>query len=686
MTEEQPQKFGNYTLHKLIARGGMAEIYRATMPGIGGFEKTVAIKKILPHLAENEEFITMLKDEANILVSISHSNIAQVYDLGKIEDTYYISMEYVHGIDLSHVIKSLHKRSEYLPIEHAVYIGSCMCAGLHAAHTNTDKQGNPLNIVHRDVSPHNVIISYAGDVKLIDFGVAKAAVKESHTQMGVIKGKLLYMAPEQAMAKDLDGRADLFAVGLCMYKMLTHELPFRGENEFQIYNNILSKEITPPKQLNPQVPEEVNQIVMTLLQRDPDKRYQDGYSAKQDLERALHNVAPGYTVNRLSRFIEDNFSKAAQQQQQNAQDISGPSGVAPQTPSANSVGTGQLQSGDDIPELELEPEGFDNANSGRERVPAGGQPNANSFGAEPPPQPPSAGPQGNFRTQTNSEKSTGQLNAKQLAQGAEADKKSGPPTAVYAIGLLLLVIVGLVVYGIMFAETSTTTEQPAETANAPAPSAEESAPSPTVRVSLDSEPTGAKIVRGEDTLGTTPHELTLMRSDEPITLVLRKEGFAETVFQIIPDSNLDQTIELEPGEGEEAGEPSAELNFEVEEGDGEEAAVEDDAPRDDVQRDTPEPKEEPQEAPAPPKEEKSESTSASKTTQKPAPAKPEPKPEPKQMPVDDGASGQAPPPADDAPSLFDDEPSEPASAPKPKEQGGGGESEEKSDDIIDPFG
>ena len=341
MNPRLPQDFGPYTLTELIARGGMAEIYRATIPGAGGFEKTVAIKKILPHLAENDEFITMLIDEARIIVSINHANIAQVYDLGKIDEDYYIAMEYIHGIDLSTIVKDLKERGETVPVEHAVFIGASIAAGLHVAHNKHDSNGRPLNIVHRDVSPHNVLISFAGDVKIIDFGVAKARGKEQNTNIGVIKGKLLYMAPEQAMAKPIDGRADLFALGLILYRMLTNHLPFEGDNEFQIYNNILSKEIAPPKAFNPAIPEEVNQIVMMLLQRDPSKRYQDGYSAKVDLDRALQNLKPGYSVSRLSRWVEDNFSHLAQRRQQRrrAGVESGDNDYAPATPPRNPVTT-----------------------------------------------------------------------------------------------------------------------------------------------------------------------------------------------------------------------------------------------------------------------------------------------------------------------------------------------------------
>lgn len=345
MAKNLPREFGPYTLHELIARGGMAEVYRATMPGIGGFEKPVAIKMILPHLAENEDFITMLIDEARIIVSVSHANIAQVYDLGRIEDNYYIAMEFIHGIDLAGLLKSLDEADVRIPIEHAVYVASCVCAGLHVAHSKVDEDGRPSNIVHRDVSPHNVLLSYAGEVKIIDFGVAKARNKEAHTKAGVIKGKLLYMAPEQAMAEGLDGRADLFAAGLILYRMLTGIVPFDGDNEFQIYNNLISKEVTPPKVLNPAVPDELNRIVMKMLERDPDRRFQDGYAVKSELERVLHQIAPGYTNSRLSRYIEKvvNEEEIYEDELKTTVLESGPHPFGPtETPAFHSPGTGQM--------------------------------------------------------------------------------------------------------------------------------------------------------------------------------------------------------------------------------------------------------------------------------------------------------------------------------------------------------
>ena len=310
MAEQLPAVFGNYILHELIARGGMAEIYRAKMRGgIDGFERQVAIKKILPHLAENEEFITMLIDEARISVSLNHANIAQVYDLGRVDDTYYIAMEYIPGVDLSHIIKRLAQQGYLLPLEHAIFITKELCAGLYFAHRKSDEHGNCLNIVHRDISPHNVLVSFSGDAKVIDFGVAKASVKLGQTRMGVIKGKLLYMAPEQAMAKPIDGRADIFSAGLCLYKMITGRLPFEASNEFQIYNKVLTAEVTPPREINPNIPEELDRIVMKSLERDLNRRYQDCWSMHQDLEQVLHRTSPGYTNSRLSRFLEQHFSE-----------------------------------------------------------------------------------------------------------------------------------------------------------------------------------------------------------------------------------------------------------------------------------------------------------------------------------------------------------------------------------------
>lgn len=566
-----PQRFGSYTLHELVARGGMAEIYRATMPGIGGFEKTVAIKKILPHLAENEDFINMLIDEARIIESVSHYNIAQVYELEKIDDTYFIAMEYIHGVDLSTIIKTLARMGRYVPLDHTAYIASCICAGLYAAHSKTDDQGRPLGIVHRDISPHNVLLSYAGDVKVIDFGVAKASLKGSHTEAGVIKGKLLYMAPEQAKAGAIDGRADLFAAGLIIYKMLTNRLPFEGENEFQIYNNIMSKEIVPPKVLNPEIPDEFNAIIMKLLARDPNQRYQDGYAAKQELDRLLHRIAPGYTVNRLSRFVEDNFANIRQRSGER-QDNSGSSSPQPQTPSAGHLGTGQIVDAN-LPYIPAEAieDGKETVDMRAGIVAARSAAAASGpvgFPASPGGAGGPAAPAHTPLRASVTDAATGQF-AIPTAEPAPPAARTGVPPAAYAVVLLVLITALAAVYAFVLdgpdaaptadADPGTPVVQPVDPASA--------APAAPAFVTIDIEtvPDGASVYLQGRFVGITPYTHEAEESDEEFAFELRKSGFDARTLRVVLDADATHKIELVPVEadfdfdidGETVDEPAA---------------------------------------------------------------------------------------------------------------------------------
>ncbi len=601
-----PQQFGPYTLHQLVGRGGMAEIYRATMPGIGSFEKVLAIKKILPHLVENEEYITMLTDEARLVVGLNHANIAQVYDLGRIDDSYYIAMEYIHGVDIATIIKDAQKKNRPIPYEHIAYMMSGLCMGLHVAHHATGKDGQPLNIIHRDISPHNVLISFAGDVKVIDFGVAKASSKEGQTQVGVIKGKLLYMAPEQAMAKDIDGRADLFAAGLVMYKMLTWELPFQGENEFQIYNNILTKEIVPPKVLNPGIPEELNQICMTLLQRDVDRRYQDGYAAKRELERALHHIAPGYTPSRLSRFIEDNFlemvqerlrrqnTPAAQQAAARANSrIKEPvrTGAAPQSPQG-AMGQGGMQQGHQpTPTTRPAPPMPSNTS---------GQRSAVNFGPTPVPSDPSpmtpngfqppghqtpapgfnpAAMQGAMRTQNANNLATGSFPSPEMSgilPTPRQEEKKKVPAILIAVILLGLLFLGMGIYVVVSSDAATAPEEPStitppENREPPEaqqvvpeekedePAKDEVVPEPEVEPMtfvLTTEPEGAVIFRNGMRQGLAPLNLEVSETDIPVTLKATLEGYEPQEIKLTGESERELLITLVKSEEDEA--PKAE--------------------------------------------------------------------------------------------------------------------------------
>jgi tRNA A-37 threonylcarbamoyl transferase component Bud32 len=209
--------YGPYKLLSKLAVGGMAEVFRAKRAGVEGFEKVVAVKRILPHLSDNKEFVDMFIDEAKMVAGLTHPNIVQIFDLGKIDKSYYIAMEYVHGRDLRTILRRAKEKGLRLPLDLSVFIVAQVCSSLEFAHRKKDEQARPMMIVHRDVSPQNILISFEGDVKLTDFGIAKAATKATSTDVGALRGKLLYMSPEQAWGKAMDRRSDLFSLGIVFY-------------------------------------------------------------------------------------------------------------------------------------------------------------------------------------------------------------------------------------------------------------------------------------------------------------------------------------------------------------------------------------------------------------------------------------------------------------------------------------
>ena len=302
-------RFGRYELIRLIGRGGMAEVFLAEIVGPGGFRKPVAIKRVLQHYAEDDRFIEMLHDEARIAAAINHRHVAKVFDLGAIDGLHYIAMEFIDGVDLAGVLRTLRARDELIPMAPALYIAKCIAEGLHAAHTLTDEHGKSLRVIHRDVSPHNILISYEGDVKLTDFGVAKARSNLTQTRSGVIKGKILYMSPEQARAKPLDGGADIFALGLTLYRMLTGRLPFSGENEFQIYEQLLYKRPVSPRHFEPSIPARVEAIVMKALRKERSRRFKTALDMAHLLGLAIEDIHPWFSAADLGQFMTESVSR-----------------------------------------------------------------------------------------------------------------------------------------------------------------------------------------------------------------------------------------------------------------------------------------------------------------------------------------------------------------------------------------
>ncbi len=284
--------YGPYRLLERVAVGGMAEVFRAKRSGVEGFEKVVAVKRILSHLSDNKEFVDMFIDEAKMVAGLTHPNIVQIFDLGRIERSYYIAMEYVHGRDLRTIMKRARERNVPISLDLAAFVVSRVCAALEYAHRKRDESGQPMLLVHRDVSPQNILLSFEGDVKLTDFGIAKAASKATITDKGALRGKLLYMSPEQAWGKPMDRRSDVFSLGIVFYEMLTGQKPFVGTSEMSILETVRECRVAPPTTVNPKIPEKMERVAMKALERDPEVRYQDAGEMQRDLERVLHERRP----------------------------------------------------------------------------------------------------------------------------------------------------------------------------------------------------------------------------------------------------------------------------------------------------------------------------------------------------------------------------------------------------------
>ncbi|HNZ52948.1 MAG TPA: serine/threonine-protein kinase [bacterium] len=303
-----PRLFGKYYLLELINVGGMAEVFKAKMFGVEGFEKIVAIKKILPEVAEDAEFIKMFIDEAKIAVRLQHPNIVQILELGKIDDSYFIAMELVNGKDLKTIRKRLKRVELLMPVEQSAYIISQVCDGLDYAHRKTDDKMNSLNIVHRDISPQNMIVSYEGTVKLIDFGIAKAKSKSTKTQAGMLKGKFSYMSPEQVSGQPIDRRSDIFSLGVVFFEMLTGKRLFLGKNDVETLEKIRKADVPPPSVFNSNVPPELDRIVLKALSKDREERYQWASEFSEDLKKFSFTTGNSFSRQDMMNFMSEFFA------------------------------------------------------------------------------------------------------------------------------------------------------------------------------------------------------------------------------------------------------------------------------------------------------------------------------------------------------------------------------------------
>lgn len=281
------QQVGKYEIVKRIGIGGMAEVFLGRHVGMEGFEKKVVIKRILPHLAAQPSFVEQFLQEARVVARLAHPHIVQIFDLGRDGEHYFIVMELVNGHDFNALIRMASKLDEHIPIGVVARITAALCAGLHAAHTYCDDQGLVKPVLHRDVSPHNVLVGVDGSVKITDFGVAKASGSLDQTGAGTLKGKVLYMAPEHVLGRAADHRIDIFAAGLCLYYGLVQHHPFSRMNEVSALKAVLTAQIPLPTKLRGEIPPELERIVMRALERDPERRYPSAEEMGNDLERFL---------------------------------------------------------------------------------------------------------------------------------------------------------------------------------------------------------------------------------------------------------------------------------------------------------------------------------------------------------------------------------------------------------------
>ncbi len=302
-TDRGPIAFGKYRLIRRLGYGGMAEVFLARQVGPNDFERSVALKRLLPEHASDERFVRMFTQEAKIVTRLSHPNVVQVFDFGKIAGQYYLAMEYVPSIDLGKCLRHLRALDDHMPVEIALFILAEVCAGLGAAHHLRDESGKPTPVLHRDVSPQNILLSSEGAVKVVDFGIAKADDSPSHTEHGAIKGKINYLAPERMGATDaVDVRSDLFAAGVILYECLTRETLFQRDNQLATMHAILNNDVPPISERRPDCAP-LDGVLTRALSHDPDQRYQSAAELRADLERHLEQFGRPVTSSRFADWL-----------------------------------------------------------------------------------------------------------------------------------------------------------------------------------------------------------------------------------------------------------------------------------------------------------------------------------------------------------------------------------------------
>lgn len=315
--EGLPSDFGKYRLEKRIATGGMAEIFLAHRRDAP--MEPLVIKRILPHLVKSGDFVSMFLDEARIAAQLKHKNVVAIEDVGQIDGAYYIAMEYVHGEDIRRIYNRAYKLQRSLPLSHSIRVIADAALGLGYAHKLRDLTGKPMGVVHRDVSPQNILVTYEGDAKVVDFGIAKAANKVAQTRAGVLKGKYSYMSPEQALGDAIDHRTDIFALGIILYETTTGTRLFKRHNELATLQAIIKCEFVPPSEALPNYPPELEHVLLRALEKDPDLRYDDAEEFSAALYDFLYDSELYVERDVVAEFMQDLFSDRLEEEEDSGQ-------------------------------------------------------------------------------------------------------------------------------------------------------------------------------------------------------------------------------------------------------------------------------------------------------------------------------------------------------------------------------
>ena len=304
------KRLGKYEILALLALGGTAEIYLARIGGTNGFEKYVVVKCLHDHLADDPDFVKMFLDEARISATLDHSNIVQTLELGEYENRYYMVMEFLAGLSLAMVVRRAAERlpGGLIPAPLVLNMAAQSCAGLHYAHERTHG-GKPLNLVHRDISPQNLVVSFEGVVKVVDFGIARAEHRETKTKAGTIKGKFAYMSPEQCVAVAVDRRTDVFALGVIVHELLTGRRLFKRTSPYETYQAVLECAVEPPSRVNNELDPALDEIVMKAMAKDKDHRYPTAEAFGDAMLGYLHHRGKGSGGNEIGRFFEASFQQ-----------------------------------------------------------------------------------------------------------------------------------------------------------------------------------------------------------------------------------------------------------------------------------------------------------------------------------------------------------------------------------------